>query len=326
MRNFSAILALALLAAPPAFAADAGTASGLFLRLPPSAAGAGMGDAGVAVVAGSPAIFVNPAGLAGVKCGYASFTHAAWADSLSYNAVSAAYRTRNSGVAALGVRSLSYGEISSFDNTGAAAGNFSPRDVAAEAAWAGDLDKSRSVGFSMRYISSRIKRTASAFAVDMGYMQRSQLGFFGAALQNSGGGLQYGDEAAPLPLNLKVGVGAPFGRNVIAALDLNFTRGAGAWMAAGGKYTVPVPGDMALSVRAGYSSASSDTGGINGFALGFGLAGETLAFDYSLRTMGELGVTHQLGLSFKWDRPAPKPEIVRETPFMRAPARRPAAR
>ena len=63
-----------------------------------------------------------------------------------------------------------------------------------------------------------------------------------------------------------------------------------------------------------------------GAGLGFGLAGETLAFDYSLRTMGELGVTHQLGLSFKWDRPAPKPEIVRETPFMRAPARRPAAR
>ena len=324
MTRRGAILLCSWLALPaaPSFAADAGTVSGMFLRLPPSAAGAGMGDAGVAVVAGSPAIFTNPAGLAGVKGGYASFSHSAWADSLAYNAVSAAVKTRQAGVFGVGLRYLSYGDMNSFDNTGAAAGSISPRDLSAEAAWATDLDWNRSLGFSCRYISSRIERTATAFAVDLGYMQRAGRTFFGAALQNSGGGLKYGDEAYPLPLGLKLGVGVPFGRSLLAAFDLNLVRGAAAWAAAGAKYTMPVADGMAMSLRAGYNTASADTGGVNGFAAGFGLAGSSMALDYSLRTMGELGVTHHLGLSFKWDMPGLKVVNVEEYP----PARKPPAR
>lgn len=315
MKSASAIF-LALWLALPAgsFAADAGTVSGLFLRLPPAAGGAGMGDAGVAVAAGSPAIFINPAGLAGVKGGYASFTHSSWADSLTYNAASAAVRTRRAGVFGVGLRYLSYGEMDTYDNSGLRAGSMAPRDVSGEAAWATDLNWDRSLGVSVKYISSRIMRDASAFAMDFGIMQRVDRVFFGAALQNSGGGLKFGDETYQLPLNLKLGVGLPYGRNLLAAFDLNVTRGANPWVAAGAKYTMPVRDGTAMTLRAGYNTASSDAGGVNGFAAGFGLAGEKFSADYSLRTMGELGLTHHLGLSFRWDMPALNVINVEEYP------------
>ena len=249
MKTLRPILALALALGPAgaARAADNGTASGLFLRLPASAAGTGMGEAGVAVVAGSPAIFVNPAGLAGLKGGYASFSHSAWAESLSFNTLSAAVPTRF-GAAGLGLRYLSYGDIDALDNTGAPAGSMSPRDIALDAALASKLENGLSVGITARYINSKIMRSASAIAFDLGVMGVAGRTFFGAALQNAGG--------------------------------------------------------------------------VSGFAVGLGVAGLAASFDYSLRTMGDFGLTHHLGLNFKWDMPepytAPEPSVLKyRTPLIR---------
>ncbi len=281
-------------------ASDNGTVSGAFLRLPPSAAGAGMAEAGVAVTAGSQAIFVNPAGLATVKGGFASFSHALWADSITFDVLSAAFNTPYGGVAGIGLRSLSYGKMDSLDNKGNPSGSISPRDIAAEAGWGADLGGGLAAGFSLKYISSRIKRSASAFAADAGVTRRVGRTFFGAALQNAGGGLKFGEDRYPLPLNLKLGVGVPYGRSLLGVFDLNLTRGSSPWLAAGGKYTYLLGDNLALVLRAGYNTASADTGGVNGFALGFGISLPDMAFDYALRTMGELGPTHHIGISVKW--------------------------
>ncbi len=324
MRTLYAILALCLALGQGASlrAADNGTTSGTFLRLPASAAGTGMAEAGSAVVAGSPAIFANPAGLSSVKGGFASFSHAAWADSLSFNTLSAAARTPWGGVAGLGLRYLSYGDIASVDNTGAAAGSLSPRDMALEAGWADDFGHGLSAGFSVKHISSRIKRSASAYAADFGLTQRAGRVVLGAAVQNLGTGLKFGDTAYPLPLNIKAGLGVPAGRDLLYVFDLNITRGASPWLALGGKYTYFLHDELALVLRGGYNTASVDTGGINGFALGFGVSLPDFAFDYALRTMGELGPTHHLGVSFKWD------VVYRETVdnYGPPPARRNAVR
>ncbi len=304
MRTRTLLLLLAALLAPgpAAFAvSDNGTTAGAFLRLPASAAYAGMGDAGVAVSAGSPAIFINPAGLASVRGGFASFSHAAWLDSLTFNSVSAAVDTPYGGVVGVGVRYLSYGKMDAFDNTGAAAGSISPRDLAAEAGWGAELDDGLSAGFSVRYISSRIKRSASACAADAGVIARAGRAYFGAALQNAGTGLKFGDEEYPLPMTLKLGAGLPYGRALLGAVDLNIVRGSNPWLALGGKYTVMVRKSAALILRAGYNTASGDTGGVNGLAFGLSLSLPDTVFDYSLRTMGELGPTHHLGISFRWD-------------------------
>lgn len=304
MRTRNALLTAACLAfslAGAAMAEGNGTASGLFLRMPPSAPFAGMGEAGSAVAAGSQAIFINPAGLAGIKGGYASFSHSAWADSLTYNVVSAALRTSGGGVAGVGLRYLSYGNMEALDNTGAPAGSLAPRDMAVDAAWAMELDGGRSAGVSVKYIDSRIKRSASAFAFDAGLIQRAGNGFVGAAVQNAGSGLQYGGEEYPLPLNLKLGAGLPVGGDLLAVFDLNIPRGARPWLAAGAKYVYYLNGGLALALRAGYNTAAADTGGVNGLAAGFGLFSRGAAFDYSVKSLGELGLTHHFGLSFKWD-------------------------
>lgn len=322
MRTMNVLVLASLLAfCGPARAADNGTVSGAFLRLPASAAGAGMGEAGVAVAAGSPAIFVNPAGLASVKGGFASFSHAAWADSLAFNVLSAAYNTPYGGVAGIGFRSLSYGKLDAVDNTGAPAGSLSPRDLAAEAGWAADLGDGAAAGFSLKYINSRIKRSATAFAADAGVTKRAGRTFFGAALQNAGTGLKFSGESSPLPMNLKLGVGVPYGNSVLGAFDLNLTRGSNPWVAVGGKYTSLLRDGLALVVRAGYNTASGDTGGINGFSLGFGISLPDMSFDYALRTMGELGPTHHLGVSFKWNTVSPE-VVTPTTPYRSSPSRK----
>lgn len=315
-------LCLALGQGAPLRAGDNGTTGATFLRLPTSAAGTGMAEAGAAVVAGSPAIFSNPAGLSSVRGGFASFSHAAWADSLSFNTLSAAARTPWGGVAGMGLRYLSYGELDAVDNTGAAAGSLAPRDMALEAGWADDFGHGLAAGFSVKYISSRIKRSASAYAADFGLTQRAGGAVLGAAVQNLGTGLKFGETANSLPLNLKAGIGLPSGRNLLYVFDLNITRGASPWLALGGKYTYFLHDELALVLRGGYNTASVDTGGINGFALGFGVSLPDFAFDYALRTMGELGPTHHLGLSFKWD------VVYRETVdhYGPPPARRNAVR
>ena len=309
MRILNAFILTACLAAGPVRAdTDNGTVSGAFLRLPTSASGAGMAEAGVAVTAGSQAIFVNPAGLASVKGGYASFSHALWADTLTFDVLSAAFNTPYGGVAGIGLRSLSYGKMDALDNKGDPAGSISPRDLAVDAGWGADLGSGLAAGFSLRYINSRIKRSATAYAADAGVTQRVGRTFFGAALQNAGTGLKFGDESYPLPLNLKLGVGLPYGRSLLGAFDFNLTSGCNPWVALGGKYTSFLRDGLALVLRAGYNTASGDTGGINGFALGFGLSLPDMAFDYSLRTMGQLGPTHHIGISYKWA--AVSPEVV----------------
>jgi hypothetical protein len=325
MRTLGALILTALLASgrPALAASDNGRVSGAFLRLPTSAASVGMGEAGVAVVSGSPAIFMNPAGLSGVKGGFASFSHAVWADTLNFDVFSAAFNTPYGGVAGVGLRYLSYGKMDALDNTGAPAGSLTPRDLAAEAGWAAELEPGFAAGFTVRYIDSRIKRSASTFAADAGITKRVGRTYFGAALQNVGGGLKFGKEEYPLPRNLKLGFAMPYGKDLLGVFDINVTRGSNPWLAMGGKYTSLLRDDLALILRAGYNTSSNDTGGINGFALGLGLSTPDLAFDYSLRTMGELGPTHHIGVSLKWD--LTHPEIVTRYGSYTPPVQRPRA-
>lgn len=293
------LFCLAVLPGPVSVASDNGTVSGMFLRLPPSAAAAGMGEAGVAMAGGSNAIFINPGGLAAIKGGYAAFSHTAWADTLGFNSVSAAFNT-SYGVAALGLRELTYGRVEALDNTGAASGSILPRDMAVEAGWAVEPARGFAAGLSVRYIESRIVRVASTYAVDGGVIKRVRNMAVGVSLQNIGGALKFNKYPFPLPANLKMGAGVQFSPEILGVLDLNITRGSEPWLAVGGKYTSMLLEDMALILRAGYNTYSNDAGGISGFAAGIGFSTRVMAFDYSARAMGEFGPAHHVSISTKW--------------------------
>lgn len=293
-------LAPAFLAGARAFAGGEGTSSGVFLTLPADPVTASLGGLGGVPGPVPSALHNNPAGLAGITQLSGELAHAAWLEGISYNVFTAAIPLRQGGVAAVGVRYLSYGGIDALDNTGAPAGDISPRDMALSAGWAKDLGGGWSAGAAGKYVNSRLTTTASAFALDGGLQYKAKKLSLGAAFENLGGKLKYNSEAYPLPFTLKAGgayQAAP-GWTLFAGGDI--PRSGAVRAGAAAQRVFQFSGNIELAARAGYTSRYLRTGGVNGFSAGLGLALKDFTFNYALSSMGELGLTHTFGVGLRW--------------------------
>lgn len=71
---------------------------------------------------------------------------------------------------------------------------------------------------------------------------------------------------------------------------------------AGGEYAFDFRDAWKVFARAGYNTAEMDNKGLNGVSAGLGLAKKSFAFDYALRTMGLLGLTHHLAINYRWGK------------------------
>ena len=292
-------------AALPGHCAGTGMSAAAFLGLPAGVRGAALGGA-VCAGGGGMELFDNPAAMRARPDLFAAFSHAQLMADLSFEAAYAAASGRNWTVGA-GAQQLSYGDLDLRPNTGVLAGTISPSDRLLALGLGLDLGEGVSVGAAGKRIESKIYGTASASALDLGLHIKADDFSAGLAIQNMGQGLKFQRENSPLPFNVKLGTDMPFRDTWHWSADLNFPRYGTAWLAAGGEYAFRGRSSWTLFARAGYNSASSDTGGINGFSAGFGLAGKRLTLDYALRTMGVLGLTHQVGLSWRLGSIAPGP-------------------
>ena len=303
-KNARLILILLLCASAQAgFCADkAGTAAGAFLKLPADARSAAMGEAVCAGASGAMALFQNPAGLAVSTGSFVSFSHSLLAEGISYDVLAAAVPYRKLGVISAGVQYLKYGAMDSLDNTGAPAGSLSPRDSAFALGLGRRLSPEVTAGAVLKYIDSRISASAATAALDLGLQADGEDLSAGFAVQNLGGKLKYNKEASPLPVNVKLGVNIPYKENWRWAVDLNFPNDGGAWLAAGGEYAFDFKDEWKVFARAGYNTSEMDNKGLNGVSAGLGLAKKSFAFDYALRTMGLLGLTHHLAVNYRWGK------------------------
>lgn len=292
------LLLCLLLGAGPVFAADgAGTSSAVFLTLPADPVSAALGGISVPGRASPLAVLSDPAALSGVTQRSAEFSHAFWLEDISYNTLAAAAPYRG-GTAAFGLRYLRYGAVEALDNTGAAAGSFSPRDASFSAGW-GTRDGDWSAGAAVKYVNSRIAASADAFSADGALGYSSGRFSAGAALQNLGGELKFGRESYPLPMLLRVGGSYLTVPGLRALLEGVVPRSGPGWLAAGAEYPVSLKG-TSVALRCGYSSRYIDTGGFNGLTAGLGLASGDLTFDYAFTAAGELGTAHQFGIGLRW--------------------------
>lgn len=293
-------LAPAFLPGVAAFAAGEGTSSGVFLTLPSDPAVAALGGPGAVAWGGPSTLLNNPAGLAGVASAAAQLSHAAWLEGLNYNILSAAVPLKAGGVIGIGVRQMGYGKIDALDNTGAPAGDISPRDMAVSLGYGRELVGGWSAGLAGKYIDSRISASASAFALDGGLQYRRNRLALGASFENLGGKLKYNSEAYQLPLTFKT-AGAykiAAGWKLFASCDI--PRSGAARAGAGAQRVFAFDGSFELAARAGYTSRYSRTGGFNGFSGGLGLTLKDFTFDYALSSLGELGLTHHFGIALRW--------------------------
>jgi len=298
-KTLLAVAALCAFARTGLAADTAGTAAAGFLKLPVDARDAALGEANAGRPGGPMAIFQNPGALAAGEGLQAAFSHALLTEDLACDALAAAVPL-GPGMLGAGALRLGYGTLDRVDRFGTVTGTLSPADSAFALGWGLPLGPDVLAGAAVKSVSSRIYGSAATTALDLGVLIRGDDLSVGFAVQHLGPGLKFNTEASPLPVNIKLGAFIPYGERWQWLADLNFPKDGQAWLAAGGQYALALGGDWKLSARAGYNSAARDTGQINGFTGGFGLDRGALSFDYGLRTLGLLGLTHHLGVNYRW--------------------------
>lgn len=303
-----ALLALSILAtadsALAAFGDSArGTSSAQFLLLGAGARETAMGDAVVAGAEGAPSLYWNPARMTSVERRSASFMHSArvGGSSLEYLGYVQALGSRWSLGASL--QYFSFGSVDETDTTGASVGSLNPNDAAVAFGAAHRLpgENPWSVGASIKAVRTEVRRSAMAFAVDLGATTPSFGAFSGAlVVQNAGTKLKLDADATPLPLVVRAGVRwARPTRSV--ELDLISPRDNSPHFAIGGEQILRATQSIGVAARAGFNSrAARDGAGFSGMTFGFGILLPRASVDYALATVGALGMDHRLSATIRF--------------------------
>jgi len=280
--------------------ADLGTASAAFLTLGAGARPAAMGNCYAAIADDSTAIYWNPAGLAQIdaKDGSASLMHAVWFEGISYDWASYARPIEDWGVVGIGVQYLSYGSLDKMDTNGLNIGTFSPADAAVSVGFARSM-RDFDIGANLKYISSTIVNTATAYAADFGVMKKlmdNDLSL-GASVQNMGTSLKYVTDQEPLPFNIRVGAAYKIESYWLVTADVNAPIDGPQCYGAGTEYVQKLNDNLQIAGRAGYNTGNVNTGGLNGFTAGLGIKYLEYSIDYAYVPFGDLGDTNLISLT-----------------------------
>ena len=279
---------------------DAGTSGAQFLKLGAGARATAMGNAFAGVSDDSTAVYWNPAGLNQVKKTSISVAHNIMFEDIYYDWASCA-RPFEFGTLGIGIQYLSYGSIVERDATELEIGSFKPNDLAVTVGYAREFGKVMA-GVNAKYISSKIKETATAFAFDVGGMYKlmDKKLSVAAVVQNLGTKLKYVDDKEKLPLNIKIGGAYNIFNYWSAALDLNFPVDNQMNACLGTEYKYKIGDEISAFGRLGYTTETKDVGGLNGVTGGVGGEYKNYSLDYAFVPFGDLGNTHRVSLGVKF--------------------------
>jgi hypothetical protein len=190
---------------------------------------------------------------------------------------------------------MGYGGIDQTNDIGAKTGQFTPNDMAGIVSYGRNVGMF-CVGGSMKYVQSKITRTASAIAFDFGgtYDVIDDKLELAGTINNVGTGLRYIEEETPLPMSIKLGAGYTMKENVKFALDMVMPNDNDAYFGTGVEYAY-----KAVLGRIGYNSRTSEIGGMSGITYGIGIKYGDVAVDYAYQGYEYLGDSHRLSVTWK---------------------------
>jgi hypothetical protein len=290
MKRILGIILVLMIAAVPLLGQNvtkAGTTAASFLNIDAGARGVGMGGAFVSVADDISSMYWNPAGLARMKQGEATFSNTRWIADIAYNYAGVAVPIGQFGTVGVNAAFLTMDEMlrtTVSDPDGAGGETFSAGSYAFGLAYARNLTDRFSIGFNFKYVQERIWHTsASGMAVDIGTLFDTQfqglkigmsISNYGTKMQMDGRDLvlQTDIDAATagnnpsinavlqtdkydMPLLFRVGVSVDvlkglYDSNLIVAVDALHPNDDVEYVNAGLEYTY----HRMVSLRAGYKS------------------------------------------------------------------------
>lgn len=296
-------LALALLLAAPVVASAAETAA--FLKLSPGARPIGLGEAFAAVADDLSAQSLNPGGLAQLSAREVGFSHSELLAETKLDSVGYAHPLSASrGTLAASLLRLSHGAIASRDENGRTSGSFTASDTAVQLAYGTKLPGFGMLGLNVKYLESRLAyATARGMAVDLGFLRQGRGAWsWGAAVQNLGNGMRYGDRTDDLPLAVAGGAAFRVGGALLLSGEVRHRPHRGGLSAGIGTEYSLLP---SLVLRGGYRSAMaqnnlSSGSPAGGLGMGFGVRLKKATLDYAITPQGELGQAQRLSISTRF--------------------------
>ncbi len=303
---FTGTVTLLLLLSSFSYAAfsekDSGTRAAQFLKLPVGAKPIGMGEAYTAIADDVNALFYNPAGLAQLKRKSGEFMFSKYIGETSYEWIAIGLPiSKKAGALGIGIQYFSAGSMDETTVNAQQVGSFTPSDLAVHLAYAKQLGNFP-LGLNLKFIQSKIKETATSFALDLGsqYVSKESKLLLGFSLQNLGDGLKYENEKSKLPILIKLGIGSKINKQWLVSMDGVFPEDNSPTFGAGTEYKILLSKEIHFSLRAGYNSRSRKSDGLNGVTTGFGFQFKSVNLDYAWIPLGNLGDSHRFSLGFKY--------------------------
>ena len=301
--------------------ANSGTATALFLTIPPDARSSAMGEAGTARGDDVSTLFWNPAGLVNVRNLEFIFTHADYLADFNYNFLAGAFSLKNIGSIGLGLNFIGTDPFKQYDNQGEEVAEYNNfQDLAFNCAYARRINDFISAGATFKYISQTlVSESFTSFAVDAGVLLDDMFVknlFTGASVKNLGGGPKIGSGSDSLPFNISVGamynlnLGSFSSKSLVDVnlpnyYDMNFGIGEEIEMTFGESF--------AVYPRVGFK-IPFEHGFLNGLTMGLGIKFLNYNVDYSFLNYGDLKSIHKISVLYKslGIAPSEEPEVKEE--------------
>lgn len=295
-----------------------GITAGDFLNLDINPRSLALGGACGSVIDDASASGINPAGLMEINNFSIFLSRAKYVEGINYNFMSYAQRISYDSVIALSVFNNDIGTIEHTDIDQNILGKFSPSDTVVSIAYArgitefSDRETDVTMGIGYKYIRSKIFHTAKATAFDLGINVYKftyipyKLSF---GIQNLGSGLRFDQESVPIPMKFRIGTAIyPF-HSLLFALDFVWPKNDSYYINLGSELNLKTAENFSFLLRGGLSTLKSRND-LGGFSFGFGALIKFLSVDYAFSSMGELGNTHLISISF--DFPVKEPVFERK--------------
>ncbi len=320
-----ALLILTLIICAP-FAAfcgteDVGTTSANYLKIPPFARAAALGEAFTSLSDGTASLYYNPAGITSVMGYELSFSHISWFQNINYEYLalvapfpwseedkigfSFSWFQIDSMYKTIELPSYDYTDINSpsMNFSDYKLYKFSPYDFSVSLSYGKSFYEHYSAGAVIRFTSQNIdKSNGSNISADIGAMYNNMFNGhnirLGIVAGHLGSEIKLENTGFPLPFIFKAGLSDRFelfNNPLLIAAQAVIHGDYDSVYSLGFEYVLY---DI-FSLRAGLK-----TGGFDQPTFGLGVRHSGFEFDYAFVRYDELGPTHRFSLLYSWGTPA----------------------